>query len=159
MGTVEIFITQLSMSILVFSLLAKWVVWPWLNEKTVGIALMILVAPHTIRHIGLTFLVPSVTDPAISQNFALLTAWGDFTAGVLAILVLFALRHHWKMARPLLWLFNILGSLDLLKALSNPDVVPTLAGTWYIPTFWVPVLLVSHAMIFILLVKGKNKLV
>ena len=70
---------------------------PWLNEKAGHIALMILVAPHAIRHIGLTFLVPSVTEPTLSQNFAFTTAWGDFISGVLAIIVLIALKNKSKI--------------------------------------------------------------
>ena len=148
MGTLEIFLTQLILSLFVYALLAKWVISPWLNEKATNIALMILIAPHAIRHIGLTFLVPSVTDPTIPQDFAFLTAWGDFVSGLLAITALFALKHKWRPAVALVWIFSIVGSLDLLKALSQAEAVPTLAGTWYIPTFWVPLLLVSHVMIF-----------
>jgi len=154
MDTTVIFLTQLSMSIFVYSLLAKWSISPWLKSKAAAVALMILVAPHAIRHVGLTFLVPSVIDPDVPQTFAQMTAWGDFAAGLLAILSLFALRHKWRLTLPILWVFNIVGTVDLLKALSQPDNIPYLAGTWYIPTFWVPVLLVSHMMIFSRLIKG-----
>lgn len=156
MDTLAIFLTQLSMSLFVYVLLAKWVVSPWLKQKSASIALMILVAPHTIRHIGLSFMVPSVTDPTILQSFAQMTAWGDFISGLLAIIVLFSLKYQWSMAKMLVWLFNIVGTLDLLKALSHAEVVPTLAGTWYIPTFLVPLLLVSHMMIFARLIKGPS---
>ena len=76
MESLPIFLTQLIMSIGVYSLLAKWVLSPWLSNKSMAIALMILIAPHAMRHIGLTFLVPSVTDPAIPSSFAFMTAWG-----------------------------------------------------------------------------------
>ena len=155
MQTLEIFLLQLIMSIFVYALLAKWVISPWLNEKAGHIALMILVAPHAMRHVGLTFLVPSVTDPELLQSFAFTTAWGDFISGVLAIIVLFSLKHKSKIAIPLLWLFNIFGTLDLIMALSQAEVVPMLAGTWYIPTFVVPLLLVTHALIFIRLIKKR----
>jgi hypothetical protein len=154
MDTLAIFLTELILSILVFALLAKWVIYPWLVHKEASISLMILIAPHTLRHIGLTFMVPSVTDPAIPQSFAFTTAWGDFTAGILALIALFALKNSWKLAIPLVWIFNLEGFVDLIYALSQAEAVPTLAGTWFIPTFIVPLLLVSHIMIFIWLVKG-----
>jgi len=157
MQTLEIFLIQLIMSIFVYALLAKWVISPWLNEKAGHIALMILVAPHAIRHIGLTFLVPSVTEPTLSESFAFTTAWGDFISAILAIIVLFALKHKSKMAIPLLWLFNIFGTLDLIMALSQAEVVSYLGGTWYIPTFLVPLLLVTHIMIFIRLFNKKTQ--
>jgi len=153
MDSLTIFLTQLIMSIGVYSLLAKWVVSPWLRNKALPIALMILIAPHAMRHIGLTFLVPSVTDPDIPLSFAFMTAWGDFVSGVLAIACLFALKNGWRLAFPLVWLFNIVGTADLVTALSQAEAVPMLAGTWYIPTFFVPLLLVTHYLIFLLLLK------
>jgi len=149
MNSQEIFIIQLMMSMFVYALLAKWVVWPWLNGKTFSVAMMLLVAPHATRHIGLTFLVPSVTTPEIPELFALMTAWGDFISAVLAIIVLFAYKRYWGSAIILTWLFNLFGTVDLFNALRHVEAIPTLAGTWYIPTFIVPMLLVSHAMVFI----------
>ncbi len=67
---------------------------------------------------------------------------------LLALLALVILRKGWGIAIPLVWLFNIVGSVDLLNALRHVDVVPDLGATWYIPTFLVPLLLVTHAMIF-----------
>jgi len=153
MDSLAIFLTQLIMSIGVYALLAKWVVSPWLKTKAVPVALMILIAPHAMRHIGLTFLVPSVTDPAIPASFAFTTAWGDFASAVLAIVCLFALKNSWRLALPLVWLFNIVGTVDLITALSQAEAVPMLAGTWYIPTFIVPLLLVTHYLIFVRLFK------
>jgi len=138
---------------MVFTLLAKWVIYPCLPSINHKIALMILIAPHTLRHVGLTFLVPSVTDPDIPQSFAFTTAWGDFIAAILALIALFALKQPIKLAIPLVWIFNLEGCIDLLYALSQAEAVPTLAGTWYIPTFIVPLLLVSHIMVFIWLLK------
>jgi hypothetical protein len=148
MDSLAVFMIQLMMSIFVYSLLAKWVISPWLQGKAMTISLMILIAPHTLRHIGLTFLVPSVTDPLIPANFAFMAAWGDFISAVLAIACLLMLKNAWRLTLPLVWLFNIIGTIDLIAALSQAEAVPMLSGTWYIPTFFVPLLLVSHVMIF-----------
>jgi hypothetical protein len=156
MGSLEIFLTQLVMSLAVYTLLAKWVISPWLKSKAMSVALMILIAPHALRHVGLTFLVPSVSDPSLPASFAFTTAWGDFVSAILAIVCLFALKHSWRLALPLVWVFNLLGTVDLVMALSQADVVPLLAGTWYIPTFFVPLLLVTHGMIFVRLVKPQS---
>ena len=153
MNTLEVFGAQLVLSLIVFSMLAKWSVGPWLSTKSLKIALMILIAPHAIRHLGLTFLVPSVVDPELSSSFAMAVGYGDLISGLLAILSLVALRRNWGAAIPIIWIFNIVGSLDLMNALSQAESVPYLAGTWYIPTFWVPILLVSHVMIFIRLLR------
>ena len=49
----------------------------------------------------------------------------------------------------LVWLFNVVGTLDLLNALRHLDVSPAFGAAWYIPTFLVPVLLVTHFMMFV----------
>ncbi len=96
----------------------------------------------------MVFLVPTVVSPSLPQGFAVSAAYGDLAAGVLAMLALIALRRHWAVATGLVWLFNIVGTVDLLNALRHAEAVPHLGAAWYIPTFWVPVLLVSHFMIF-----------
>jgi hypothetical protein len=135
------------------SMLEKRVISPWLKSKAMPVALMILIAPHAMRHIGLTFLVPSVTDPAIPAKFAFMTAWGDFASAVLAITCLFALKHSWRFALPLVWLFNIVGTVDFITSLGQADAGSMLAGTLDIPTYFVPLLLVTHYLIFVRLLK------
>ena len=73
--------------------------------------------------------------------------------GVLALLALIALRTGWARALALVWLFNIVGTVDLLNALRQANVVPDFGAAWYIPTFFVPLLLVTHFMIFARLLK------
>ena len=51
------------------------------------------------------------------------------------------------------WLFNVVGTVDLLNALRHVKVVPSFGATWYIPTIFVPLLLVTHFMIFARLLK------
>jgi uncharacterized integral membrane protein len=58
------------------------------------------------------------------------------------------------LALPLVWLFSIVGTVDLANALRQAEAVPYLLTTWYIPTFVVPLLLVTHGMIFARLIKG-----
>lgn len=154
MQSLEIFLLQLSMSIFIYTLAARWIVQPWLSDKALRVALMILIAPHATRHMGMTFMVPSVASPDLSLTFAQMVAYGDLMSAVLAILALFALRQQWRFTIPLIWIFNIVGTVDLLNALSRAENVPHLSGVWFIPTFVVPLLLVTHAMIFIRLLKS-----
>ena len=44
------------------------------------------------------------------------TAYGDLTAAILALLELASLRYDAAFAVPMLWLFNIVGLLDLIYA-------------------------------------------
>ena len=148
MEPLAIFGTQLILSLLVYSLVAKWYLDPWLASQPVDKALMPLIFPHAIRHLGLTFLVTGVVAQPLPSVFANPVAYGDLVSGFLAIVALVALRRQWGLALPLVWIFNIVGTVDLLNALRHAAAVPLLGATWFIPTFWVPLLLVTHAMIF-----------
>jgi hypothetical protein len=98
--------------------------------------------------VGLSFLVPGLVGEALPRSFAFAAGYGDFTSGLLALLALLALRGRWKLALPLVWLFTVFGTVDLLNALRTAAAIPHLHTTWYIPTFVVPLLLVTHVMIF-----------
>lgn len=102
--------------------------------------------PHAFRHLGLVFMVPGVVAPDMPAGFALEAGLGDFAAGLLAIIVLFATRYRWAAMVPLLWLFNLVGAADLFNALVQAEAVPYFRSAWYIPTFVVPLLLVTHFM-------------
>ena len=157
MATMEpltIFGLQLVLSLVVYALLAKWYVSPWLKDKPIHAALAPLIFPHALRHVGLSFLVPGVVAQPLPTVFATTAAYGDFVSGLLALLALVALRASWRLALPLVWLFNIVGTADLLNALRHADAVPGMGATWYIPTFVVPLLLVTHVMIFARLRRG-----
>jgi len=148
MNTLAIFGLQLTLSLVVWSLLAKWLLTPWLENKSPQEALFWLTLPHAFRFMGMVFLVPGVVSQGLPSSFAIPAAYGDLVTGILALLVLIAIRTSWAGALALVWLFNIVGTADLLSALSRADAVPYLGAAWYIPTLFVPLLLVTHFMIF-----------
>ncbi len=153
-----IFGLQFLLSLIVYALIAKWYVAPWLAGKPVEQALVPLIFPHAFRHIGLIFLVPGVVAAPLPPEFANPAAYGDFAAGLLAILALVALRGGWKVALPLVWLFSVVGTVDLLYAVIRGltvDAQQNMGAAWYVPTFVVPVLLVTQFMVFVRLLRAK----
>jgi len=148
MDVIALFALQFFMSLVVWGSLAYWLLAPWLEKKSLNEALFFLTIPHAFRHIGMVFLVPGVLAQPLPDAFAIPAAYGDLLTGVLAFLALIALRSGWGAAVALVWLFNIVGTVDLLNALRHLDVAPAFGAAWYIPTFLVPVLLVTHAMMF-----------
>ncbi len=153
MDTLAIFGLQFFLSVVVWGLIGKWLLAPWLENKSPHDALFWLTLPHAFRHVGMLFLVPGVVAQPLPGAFANPAAHGDLATGVLALLALIALRSGWAGASALVWLFNIVGTVDLLNALRQAEVVPDLGAAWYIPTFLVPLLLVTHFMIFARLLK------
>ena len=153
MSVQAIFVLQLFMSIVVWGALAYWLFAPWLKKRSLNDALFFLIVPHAFRHMGLVFLIPGVVAQPLPGAFASPAAYGDLITGVIALLALFALRNSWSMARVLVWVFNIVGTIDLLNALRHVNVVPDFGAVWYIPTLYVPLLLVTHIMVFFWLFK------
>ena len=153
MDTQAIFGLQFFLSLVVWGVIAKWSVTPWLGTKSAHEALFWLTLPHAFRHMGMVFLVPGVVAQPLPDAFAIPAAYGDLVTGVLALLGLIALRTGWAGALALVWLFNIVGTVDLLNALRHVNVAPNFGAAWYIPTFLVPLLLVTHFMIFVRLLK------
>ena len=153
MDTVAIFGLQFVFGLVVWGLIAKWLLAPWLEKKSPHDALFWLTLPHAFRYMGMVFLVPGVVARPLLSSFAIPAAYGDLVTGVLALLALTALRTGWAKALALVWLFNVVGTVDLLNALRHANLVSDFGASWYIPTFFVPLLLVTHFMIFARLLK------
>lgn len=147
-----IFALQFVMSLVVYGLVARWYVAPWLATRSVAAALTPLLLLHATRHLGMVFLVPTVTGAALPREFAAPAAWGDLLAAFLALLAIVALRSRWAVALALVWIFNVGGTLDLIYALvQGIRLQVQLGAAYYIPVVAVPALLVTHAMIFAML--------
>ena len=137
---------------------ARLFVWPWLRKTEPNRALSALVAPHMfLRFIGLSLLVPGVVSPLLPAGFAIPTAYGDLVAGVLAIVATIALVNRTTWATTSVWLFNVWGAADLLLGFYHgrqAGLQPGMLGAaFFIVTAVVPPLLVTHALIFRLLVR------
>ncbi len=153
MDIYAIFGLQLALSTVVFAVLARLLLTPWLDEQPFRVALTVLIAPHAFRHIGMSFLVPTLNHGTLPTDFATAAAYGDLIAGLLALFAILALQLSTRFALPFVWLFNLVGVADLANALRHAEAVPHFGPTWFIPTFIVPLLLVTHALIFVRLLK------
>ncbi len=159
MGNFEIFGLQFAGSLLVYALIARWYVAPRLATMPLSAALQPLLLHHATRILGMTLLVSAVVGPGVPRAFALQVAYGDLIAAVLALVSIAALRARASYAIALVWIFNIEGFADLLNALAQGirlNVASTpLGAAWYIPTYAVPALLVTHIMMFLMLLKPR----
>ncbi len=158
MDVMAIFELQFFLSFAVWGAGARWLTAPWLEKKDSNEALSWLVFPHAFRHLGMVFLVPTVVAQPLPPVFANPAAYGDLLAGVLALIAFAALRTGRVGALALVWLFNIVGTADLLYAVSIGtlnNAARDMGSAWYIPTMIVPLLLITHAIIFVRLLRGE----
>jgi len=154
------FVLSVVGAFLTSSVVAYIYVWPAVRALPRFDALRLLAALHAFRFLGMNFLVAGFVSPELSSDFASKVGWGDFIAAVLALFSMAALAWRWSIAIPVVWIFNIWGTLDLLNAyymgvtqLRDPGLMG--AGI-YVPALYVPLLLVSHVLIFLLLLSVKS---
>lgn len=106
---------------------------------------------HSFRFFGLVFLVPGVVGPGLPAGFAPAAAYGDFAAGVLAMLALATVR-----VRPVFWFFvvafNLVGAGDLILDYWHavrgglPEHAGALGAAYAIPVLYVPLLMITHGL-------------
>jgi hypothetical protein len=143
---------------LAWSVFAAQYIWPAISKREQGGALRPILVLHGFRYIGLAVLIPGVVSRQLAATvFARGLAYGDVVAATLALIALAALRT--RMAAPLVWIFNIFGTADLLNAfyqgnhVSLADTPGLLGAGYFIPVFGVPLLLVTHILVFRLLLR------
>jgi hypothetical protein len=150
----NILTVNLLFSTLVLGIAAKLYLIPKLPDFEPSSVVLPILLLHALRHLGLMFLAPGAVFPGIPQQFTYPAAFGDLLAAVLALIAIPAVVRQSRFARPLVGLFNVAGSLDLIAAISLAtinDAAPYMGPAYWIPAFWVPALLVTHYVIFVLL--------
>ena len=160
MPTDLILLVSIVMGLTAYGLIAKWYLMPVLLALPQARALVPLLLFHCFRFIGLAFLIPGVTSQPLDSRFANPAAYGDLLAALLAFLAILGLRRAWRIAIPLVWVFSVEGTLDLLNAVTQGlryTEDGALGATFFIPAMVVPALLVTHVMVFIILVRGDSQ--
>ncbi len=157
---VTIFWMQLLLSCVACAIVVAWYVWPSLARLSRNSALIPLLFVHVFRYVGMTLLVTDMIDPKLPREFLSNAAYGDLLAAALALASIFALRSNWRVAVPLVWVANTWGFVDLLNGLRGVLQlnVPSfnLGTVWYIYTFYAPLVIASHLMIFWILIKSRS---
>ena len=160
MNGVAIFWMQILTSVFVFGLVAVWYVWPALTKLSRNSALIPLLFVHVFRYVGMALLVTGMVDPKLPREFLSSAAYGDLLAAALALASIFALRSNWRFAILLVWVANTWGFVDLLNGIRGVlqlNVPSFNLGTfWYVYTFYAPLVIVSHLMIFWILIRSRS---
>lgn len=141
------------------SLIAYWYVGPALARQPLFDALAPLALVHVFRPLSLLLFAPGVTvAPTLPRAFAVNTAYGDLLVAVLALAAVIALKQRWRFAIALTWLFNSVGILDALRNVVigiRLSVIAHMGAVLYELVIGVPLILVTHVMVFALLL-GKR---
>src|SRR5262249_23397558 len=124
---------------------------PRVRPRQILIPILLL---HSTRHLGMMFLTRGATFPGLPMEFAYPAAFGDLITAAIAFVAIPVVLSGSDLAKPLVWLFNIVGTVDLFSAITFATIHnanSTMGPAYWIPAFWVPLLLVTHYVTFILL--------
>jgi hypothetical protein len=161
MIAILVFATQFTLSLISFGLIALWMIYPRLRERSARDALTPLLLFETLRTIGLIVIVPSLVDAALPAAFSIPEAAGDMLAVVLAFVALVAVRAGWWVAPALVWLFTVEGLADFINATVQGlrfDIPAYHLGiAWLVPTYGVPALTVAQLMIIAVLLNHSRR--
>lgn len=157
METTILFGASVLMSLIVWNKVSTKYLWLQVKDMELKKAVRPILFLHSFRFAGLSFLVPGVVHAGLNPAWAMPAAFGDFTAAVLAFITLLLLNN--ASFRLLLWIFNIVGLIDLLLAfIDGPryGILPFLGAAYFIVILYVPLLLLTHFMVFKLLLKKQK---
>lgn len=135
----------------VFYAAARIYLLPHLGRLQPSAVMVPILLLHSLRHLGLMFLTRGAIYPGMPPQFAYPAALGDLLSALLAFAAIPLVLRNSAGARPLVWLFTVFGTLDLLMAiiLATTHGAPVFMGpAYWIPAFWVPLLLVTHYITF-----------
>src|SRR6516162_7900201 len=153
------FFVSIAFSVIAWGVVTARYIWPELRLRSRAEALRPLLILHSFRFIGLAFLVPGVVSPDVPSAFAQSAAYGDIIAAILALLALTSLSGRAGIV--IAWIFNIWGTADLFNAFyqaNHSGLMPGLLGaTYFIPTFIVPLLLITHGIGFRILLRHESE--
>lgn len=155
-----LFGSTVAFGLVVWSLVARQYFWPALRGRSRADAVRPILYLHAFRFMGLSFLIPGVVSPGLPLSFARPVAYGDLLAAILALVALAMLSS--RLSAIPIWLFNIVGTVDLLNAfyqgnqISLANAPGILGAAYFIPTLVVPFLLVTHFLVFRIMLRSET---
>ena len=150
MNSVALFGIQFVWFLVVWTTIAELFVKPLVQRSEINDQLSIWLLPQLFRMLGVGLLVQNLA-PDLPYSFGLPTAIGDAITAVFAFVAIIALQKKWSSARSFVFVCNGIGSLDLLIALPHAALTQApiyLAAQWYVPAAVVPLMIVSHIMLW-----------
>ena len=150
MSSLHVLAIQFTFSLVAFGLLARWYVAPRLARIAREAAIVPLLWVHVFRYAPLALYATGQVDPRVPADVAVAIGYGDLVSAVLALVAVCALELRAAAAIPLVWIFTIVGSADLVyatyKAVGAQLYKLYIGWNWYILNFYVPALVVSQWM-------------
>ena len=128
------------------------------RERALRAGVRPLIAVHLARFAGIYVLL-LYNRGLVSRDFAMSAGWGHIVVAVLAAIVLLAFRPDTKTGRSAILAWNVIGVIGVLivfatvARMASADPVVQAGFTSLplslLPTFLAPLIVVTHALIFV----------
>jgi hypothetical protein len=139
------------LSLIVCIAVARWYVAPWLQSRPRADALIALLWVHVFRYVALQVFSAQGNGFPISDGGAMEIVIGDVAGAVLAFVTIALLRQRVRLAIPLAWLLVAETAYDTVTNIHGgvrEHLMGAASGvTWMILVFFVPMVVVSAALI------------
>ena len=152
----RVIILNLVANTAIFYVAARLYLLPLVPRVPLKYILVPILLFHSTRHLGMMFLTRGATYPGLPTQFAYKAAFGDLVTAILAFAAIPLVLSGSDLAKPAVWIFNVVGTVDLLVAITTATIYnapPAMGPAYWIPSFWVPMLLVTHYVTFVLLLR------
>jgi hypothetical protein len=128
------FFVSIVFSFVAWGVVAGGVIWPDLRRRGRDEALRPLLMFHSLRFVGLAFLVPGVVSPDLPAVFAESAAYGDIVAAALALLTLALLPGGLASSQPG---YSTCGASPIsFMPITRAFVWVSRPVNWVLPTFF-----------------------
>ena len=156
--TTIIILIQLSTSVVIYSMIARFYVWPRLKKMELEDALVPLLFVLSFRYLGLIFFLPEILGNPLPPIWAIPVGLGDMTTGVLSLITIVSLRSRNPIGIRLAWVVGVIGTFDFLYAylVGIPMKLQLGGPAYFIPVLFNPAMFVATFMIFKLLISDRR---
>ena len=106
----------------VFFVAARLYLLPLVSRLRPQQILVPILLLHSTRHLGMMFLTRGATYPGLPPEFAYPAAFGDLATAIIAFAAIPVVLRGSGLAKPIVWVFNVFGTVDLLVAITTGTI-------------------------------------
>lgn len=143
------------MSLVLFTMITVWYVWPKFKTMNLYDVLTIIMVVFGFRYLGTFFSVTSFTN-GLSPEFYNIASWADLVISIIALITAFVLRKKSSVGVGLSWLVVILSTVDFgsnVPKISSLHVADTIGPLMPLMTVLGPLWMVTTVLLWYILIK------
>src|SRR5262250_1435354 len=118
----RVIVLNLVANTLIFYVAARLYLLPVIPRVRAQQILVPILLLHSTRHLGMMFLTRGATYPGLPPEFAYPAVFGDLVTAIIALAAIPLVLRGSRFAKPIVWVFNVFGTVDLLVAITTGTI-------------------------------------